>query len=95
MIEQIDKKIFNTDTDPLDHVSLRKNCPCSEFFLSTFSRIRTKSGEIRSTFPYSVRMRQNTNQKNSKNEHPSRSECFIFISLKNIRETLVSGVFSG
>ena len=33
------------------------------FFWSVFSRIRTEYGEIRSIFPYSVRIRENTDQK--------------------------------
>ena len=33
------------------------------FFWSVFSRIRTEYGEIRSISPYSVRMRENTDQK--------------------------------
>ena len=48
---------------------LRKKCPYSEFFPSIFSRIRTDYGEIRSTFPYSVQMWENTDQKNSEGEH--------------------------
>ena len=37
-----------------------------EFFWSLFSRILTEYGEILRIFPYSVQMRENTNQKNSK-----------------------------
>ena len=47
-------------------------CPYSEFFL--FSRIWTEYGEIRSISHYSVRMRENTDQKNSKYGHFLRSE---------------------
>ena len=46
--------------------SLREKCPYSELFWSAFSRIRTEYGEMRSIFPYSVRMRENTDQNNSK-----------------------------
>ena len=35
----------------------------SSFFWSVFSRIRTGYGQIRSISPYSVRMRENTDQK--------------------------------
>ena len=42
---------------------LRKKCPNTEFFSSVFSRIRTEYGEILRIFPYSVRMRENTDQK--------------------------------
>ena len=64
---------------------LCEKCPYSEFFWSVFSLIRTEYGEIRSIFPYSVRMRENTDQKNSKYGHFSRivhyshSECKNFL----------------
>ena len=45
--------------------SLRKKCPYLELFWSVFFRIRTEYGEIRSISPYSVRMRENTDQNNS------------------------------
>ena len=48
-----------------DSYSLRKKCLYSELFWFVFSRIRTEYGEIRSISPYSVRMRQNTDQNNS------------------------------
>ena len=48
-------------------VTLRENCPLSEFFCSVFSRIRTEYGNTRSIFPYSVRMRENTDQKKTAN----------------------------
>ena len=38
---------------------LHKMCPYSEIFWSVFSRIRTEYGEIRSTSPCSVQMREN------------------------------------
>ena len=45
---------------------LREKCPYSEFFWSVFSLIRIEYGEIlRFSGPYSVRMRENTDQKNS------------------------------
>ena len=40
-----------------------KSVPIRSFFWSAFSRIRTEYGEIRSISPYSVRMRENTDQK--------------------------------
>ena len=52
---------------------MRQNCPYSELFCFVFSRIQTEYGELRSVSPYSVRMRENTDQKNSKYEHFSRS----------------------
>ena len=44
---------------------LCKKCPYSELFWSAFSYIRTEYGEIRSIFPYSVRVRKNTDQNKS------------------------------
>ena len=44
-------------------LTLRKKCQYSELFWSTFSRNRTEYGEIQSISPYSVRMRENTDQK--------------------------------
>ena len=52
---------------------LRENCPYSEFFWPVILRIRTECGEIRSIFSYSVRMRENKDQKNSEQGHFSRS----------------------
>ena len=40
-----------------------KSVQIRSFFWSVFSRIRTEYGEIRSISPYSVRMRENTDQK--------------------------------
>ena len=42
--------------------TLREMCPYSEFFWSVFSLIRTEYGDIWSIFPYSVRIRENTEQ---------------------------------
>ena len=54
--------------------SLREKCSCSEFFWSVFSCIRTEYGEIRRSSPYLLRMRENTDQKNSENGHFSRTK---------------------
>ena len=56
---------------------LREKCPYWEFFWFAFSRIQTKYGEIRNISPYSVLMRENTNQKNSQYGYFSRSEGHI------------------
>ena len=48
--------------------SLREKCPYSEFFWFVFACIWTEYGEIWSISPYSVRMRENTDQKNSEYE---------------------------
>ena len=53
----------------LPALPLREKCPYSELFWSAFSRIRTEYGEIRSIFPYSVRMRENADQNNSEYGH--------------------------
>ena len=52
---------------PLD--PLREMCPYSEFFWSVFSRTRTEYEDKRSIPQYSVRMRENTDQKNSEYGH--------------------------
>ena len=56
---------------------LRQKCPYLEFFWSVFSRIRTKYREMRSISSHSVRcsvrMRENTDQKNSEYKHFSHS----------------------
>ena len=62
-------------------VTPRKKCPYSELFWSVFSRIQTEYGEIRSIFPYSVRMRKNTDQNNSKYGHYLRS---VMVLLKYV-----------
>ena len=59
-------------------MALRKKSPHSEFFWSVSSRIWTEYRETRSIFPYSIRMKENKDQKNSKYGHFSRSEGFIF-----------------
>ena len=59
-----------------EDIALRKNCPCSELFWSVFSHIRTKYREIRSISPYSVQMRENADQNNSKYRQLSRSVAF-------------------
>ena len=50
-----------------------KDFPYSELFSSIFFRIRTKYGEIRIISPYSVRMRENADQNNSRYGHFLRS----------------------
>ena len=52
--------------------SLREKCPYSELFWSVFSRILTEYGEILIS-PYSVRIRENTDQNNSEYGHFLRS----------------------
>ena len=49
----------------LAFISLRKKCLYLELLWSVFSRIRTEYGMIRSISPYSIRMREDTDQNNS------------------------------
>ena len=64
--------------------TLREKCPYSGFFWSVFPRIWTEYGKILHTSPYSVRIRENTDQKNSEYGHFSRSvNCFIFFLVFN------------
>ena len=51
---------------------LHEKYPYSEFFWSIFPRILNQYGEILFVFPYSVRMLENTKQKNSEYGHFSR-----------------------
>ena len=60
---------------------LRKKCPCSKFFWSVFSRIWTEYGEILRISLHSVRIRENTDQKNSEHGHFPRSARFVFSSV--------------
>ena len=54
---------------------MRKKRQYSELFWSVFSRIRTEYGEILIS-PYSVRIRENTDQNNSEYDHFLRSAPF-------------------
>ena len=56
---------------------LCKKCPYLHFFWSLFSCIRIEYGEIRSILLYSVRLSENTDQKNSEYEHFSRIVCVL------------------
>ena len=66
----------------MQRYSLRENYPYSELFWSAFSRIRTEYGQILRISPYSVRMRENTDQKNS--EYGKFFEWFLNISNSSI-----------
>ena len=59
---------------------MREKCPYSEFFWSEFSRIRTEYREIRSICPYLVKMRENTDQKNSEYGHFMLSSTVLRLS---------------
>ena len=60
--------------DIITKYALREKCPCSEFSLSVFYRIRTEDGEIRGISLYSISIRENTDQKNSEYGHFLRSD---------------------
>ena len=47
-------------------MSLREKCPYSELFWSVFSCIRSENGGILRIYRYSVRIRENTDQNNSR-----------------------------
>ena len=64
-------------------------CPYSKFFWSVFSSIRTEYGDILRISPYSVRMRENMDQKNSECGHFSCSVFFKKRLLKIILKTSV------
>ena len=64
-------KIFLREMPLTD--SLHEMCPYSEFLWSVFFLIRTEFGDLLCKSPYSVRMRENTDQKNSKYRHFLRS----------------------
>ena len=57
--------------------ALREKCAYLEFFWSVFSRIRTKYEEILRITPYSVRMRENTDLKNSECVYCLRSDQLV------------------
>ena len=82
-----------------ERVSLRKKCPYSELFWSVFPRIRTDltvSVQMRLISPFSVRMREITDQNNSEYGHFSQSVssenvqwnifCLRKIFMKHFRE---------
>ena len=62
--------------------TLREKCPFSKLFWSAFSRILTEYEEILCISPYSVHMRENADQNNSKYGHlllSATSSCENFI----------------
>ena len=59
------------------NVTLREKCPYSALFWSAFSRIQTEYGEVLRISLYSVRMRENVDQNNSKYGHFLRSVIFF------------------
>ena len=83
-----------TAKDLLHSISLREKCPCSEFFWSAFSRIRTEYEGILRISPYSVQTREKAEQKNSEYGHFSRSVGHFYIYaklMKHINPLTVNG----
>ena len=72
---------FRNFSDILMSYALREKYPYSEFFWSVFSRIRTEYGDLQIKSPYSVRMRENTDQKNSKYGYFLRSDATVLCIL--------------
>ena len=75
------------------NLSLRKNCPNTEFFWSVFSCIWTEYRDLRSKFPYSVQIRENADQKNSAFGHFSRSLCNILVA--EVRKQEMNNMYRG
>ena len=69
-------------------LALRKRCPYSELFWSTFSHIWNEYGEILRYSPYSVRMPENANQNNSEYGHYLHSEALSKMADKLISTPL-------
>ena len=65
--------IFLEDQTNPKQMSLHEKCLCSEFFWSLFSGFWIEYGKMLPTYPYSIQMRENTDQKNSDYGHFSRN----------------------
>ena len=57
--------------------TLHEKCPYSEFPWSVFFRIRTERSDLQCKSPYSVRMRESTDEKNSEYGHYLYSDYFL------------------
>ena len=71
--------------------SLRKKCPYLELFWFIFFHIWTEYRDLQSTFLYSVKIRENADQKNSKYGRFLRSASFEYFS---VLDAVVLKVFS-
>ena len=76
-----------------DFNSLSEKCLYSEFSWSVFSRIWTGYGEILRISSYSVRMQENTEQKNSEYGHLLRSDFYSLKSSSDI-ESITERLYS-
>ena len=70
-------------------MTLREKCPFLEFLWSIIFRIRTEYGEIRSMFPYSVRMPKSKDKNNSKYEDTFHA---VWLRSNGILRMLLQGV---
>ena len=68
--------LVSVDTNVTVRTALLEKCPCSEIFWFVFSLIQTEYEQILRISLYSVRMQENTDQKNSEYRHFSRSASF-------------------
>ena len=69
----------------MSSLTRREKCPYSELFWSVLSRIWTEYREIRSIFPYSVQMQENTDQNNSKYGQFLRSMSLSYKSIEMVQ----------
>ena len=67
--------------------TLGEKCTDSELFWSKFFHIWTEYGEIQSISPYSVQMRENTDQNNFEYGHFLRSEAALSPLLSDLTST--------
>ena len=68
-------------------------CPYTEFFWSVSSRIRTEYEEMFRISLYSVRLPENTGQKNSEYRHFSRNEKITIRPQVQVRNKILAQVF--
>ena len=68
-------------------------CPYSEFFWSVSSRIRTEYEEMFRISLYSVRLPENTGQKNSEYRHFSRNEKITIRPQVQVKNKILAQVF--
>ena len=81
------KKSHYQYTSLQDNWSVYERCLYMEFFWSVFSWIWIQYWYIIHISPYSVRIRENTEQKNYENRHFSRKWYDMYISITSIRST--------
>ena len=82
-------EIFALTSVAFASVSRPKKFMCSEFFWSLYSRIWTDYSDLLRIFPYSLRVRENAEQKSSEHEYFSRSVC-LYVGIVNILIPLIA-----